>query len=138
MTVRARRRSTVEDVTLMRRADEIRWSLDEPEPATREPAVAVNPPSGLTASRADLVVWWRWRFAVLEVENASVRDLLIQALGESQGYRAVLQAALDALREQARRHDRLGEQHRRLRDEYRSHRERVLGDEHRTGRRTEV
>ena len=45
MTVRARRRSAV-DVTLMLRADEIRWSLDEPEPATREPAVAVNPPRG--------------------------------------------------------------------------------------------
>ena len=122
----------------MLRADEIRWSLDESEPATREPAVAVNPPSGLTASRADLVVWWRWRFAVLKAESARVRDLLIQALGESQGYRAVLQAVLDALHELGRRHNRLRDQHRRLRDEYRRHRERVLRGEHRTGRRTEV
>ena len=112
----------------MLRADEIRWSLDEPEPATREPAVAVNPPSRLTASRADLVVWWRWRYAALEAENARLAGLLVQALGESQGYRAVLQAVLDALHELGRRHNRLRDQHRQLRDEYRSHRERVLRD----------
>ncbi len=97
MTVRVRSRSAVEDVTLMRRADEIRWSLDEPESATREPAVAVNPLSGLTASRADLVVWWRGRYAALEGERARVAALFVQALSEAQGYRAVSQAALDAL-----------------------------------------
>ncbi len=129
MTVRARSRSAVEDVTLMLRADEIRWSLDEPEPATREPAVAVNPPSGLTASRADLVVWWRWRYAALEAENARVGDLLVQALSESQGYRAVLRVALDALRKQARQHDRLRDQHHRLRAEYRHLRETLLRDD---------
>ncbi len=123
-------------MTPMLRADDSRWSLDEPELSPCHPAEDVGPPSGLTASRADLVIWWRRRFAVLEAENARVRDLFIQALGESQGYRAVLQAALDALHTQWQRHDRLREQHRRLRDEYRSHRERVLRDEHRAGRRT--
>ncbi len=138
MTARARSRSAVEDMTLMLRADEIRWSLDEPEPATREPAVAVKPPSRLTASRADLVTWWRWRYSTLKAENARLADLLGQALGEAQSYRQVLQACLDASQEQGRRHDRLREQHRRLRDEYRSHGERVLRGEQRTGRRTEV
>ena len=123
----------------MLRANEIRWALDDPEqPATCHVAADIGPPSGLTASRADLVIWWRWRFATLEAENARVGDLLVQALGESQGYRAVLQAALDALREQARRHDRLREQHRGLRVEYRSHRARVLRDEQRAGRRNAV
>ena len=124
---------------MMLRVGEIRWSLDDPEqPAACHVAADVGPPSGLTASRADLVIWWRWRYAALEAENARVGDLLVQALGESQGYRVVLQAALDALREQAGRHDRLCEQHRRLRDEYRSHRESVLHDEQRAGRRTPV
>ena len=131
MTVRARSRSAVEDVTLILRADEIRWSLDEPEPATREPAVAVNPPSGLTASRADLVTWWRWRYAMLTAENALVSDLLVQAIGEAQGYRVVLQAALDALHTQEHQHARLREQHRRLHDAYRDHRARVLRDDRR-------
>ncbi len=126
-------------MTVMLRADEIRWSLaDADQPAACHVAEDVSPPSRLTASRADLVIWWRWRYAALEAENARAGDLLVQALGESQGYRAVLQAALDALGKQARQHDRLSEQHRRLRDEYRSHRERVLRDEQRTGRRTEV
>jgi len=129
MTVRARSRSGVEDVTLILRADEIRWSLDEPEPATREPAVAVNPPSGLTASRADLVVWWRWRYAALDGERARVVAQFVRALSEAQGYRAVLQAVLDALHELGRRHKRLRDQHRQLRDEYRSHRELVLRDD---------
>ena len=112
---------------MMLRVGEIRWSLDDPEqPAACHVAADVGPPSGLTASRADLVVWWRWRYAALGAENAGLADLLVQALGEAQGYRQVLQAALDALCEQACRHGRLREQHRRLRDEYRSHRERVL------------
>jgi len=124
-------------MTLMLGADEIRWSLGDPEqPAACRVAEDVGPPSGLTASRADLVIWWRWRYAALEAENARGDDLLVQALGESQGYRAVLRAALDALRTQARRHDRLSEQHRRLRDEYRSRRERVRRTEARAGRAT--
>ena len=111
-------------------ADEIRWSLAEPgQTAERQVAEDVRAPSGLTASRADLVTWWRWRYALLKAENARVGDLLAQVLGESQGYRVVLQASLDALREQACRHDRLREQHRRLRAEYRSHRESVRRDE---------
>ena len=125
-------------MTPMQRADEIRWSLDEPELAPCHPSEDVGRPSGLTASRADLVTWWRWRYAALKAENGRVGDLLIQALGESQGYRAVSQAAVDALHEQARRHDRLREQHHRLRDEYRSHRARVLRDEQRAGRRPAV
>jgi len=120
-------------------ADEMRWSLgDHRQPTARYVAEDVSLPLGLTASRADLVVWWRWRYAALGAENAGLADLLLQALGEAQGYRQVLQAALDALCEEACRHGRLREQHRRLRDEYRSHRERVLRDEQRTGRRIEV
>ena len=123
----------------MLRADEICWSLADPgQPAACHVAEDVGPPAGLTASHDDLVIWWRWRYAALEAENARVGDLLVQALGESQGYRAVLQAALDVLHEQAGRHDRLREQHRRLRDEYRGHRERALRDEHRASRRTSV
>ena len=119
-------------MTATLRADEIRWSLADPEPpAASHVPEDLSPPSGLTASRADLVIWWRWRYAVLKAENARVGDLLVQALGESQGYRAVLQAALDALRTQARRHDRLLEQHHHLRDEYRRFRERVLRDDRR-------
>ena len=126
-------------MTVMLRADEIRWSpADSAQPAACHVAEDVGPPSGLTASRTDLVIWWRWRYAVLKAENARVGDLLAQALGESQGYRVVLQAALDALQEQAHQHDQLREQHRRLRDEYRSHRERVLRDEPGAGRRTAV
>ena len=126
-------------MTVMPRADEIRWSLaDCPQPAACHVAEDVGLPSGLTGSREDLVIWWRWRYAVLQAENARVGDLLAQALSESQGYRVVSQAALDALREQALRHGRLQDQHRRLRDEYRSHRERVLQDEQRAGRRTSV
>ena len=60
----------------------------------------VGPPSGLTASRQDLVIWWRWRYAVLQAENAKVSALLDQVLGETQGYRVALQVALDALHEQ--------------------------------------
>ena len=88
-----------------------------------------DPPQSLTASRADLVTWWRWRYATLEADNSRLDDLLVRALGESQGYRAAMQAAIDALRELGRRHDRLDEQHRRLREEYRGHRERVLRDD---------
>ena len=124
-------------MTVMLHVNEIRWSLDDPgQPAACHVAEGVGSPSGLTASRADLVIWWSWRYSELLSENARVGNLLVQALGESQGYRAVLQAALDALHEQGRRHDRFREQHRRLQDEYRSHRERVLRDEHRAGRRT--
>ena len=125
-------------MTVMLRADEIRWSLSDPgQPAAPHVAEDVGPPSGLTGSHEDLVIWWRWRYAALEAENARVGDLLVQALGESQGYRAVLHAALDALHEQARQQVRLREQHRRLRDEYRNHRERALRDEQQAGRRTE-
>ena len=124
-------------MTVMLRANEINWSLaDSAQPAARHVAADVGPPSGLTSSRADLVILWRSRYAALEAEQARVGDLLAQALGESQGYRVVLQAALDALREQARQHDRLCEQHHRLRDEYRRHRQRTRRDVPRAGRRT--
>jgi hypothetical protein len=99
-------------------------------------AISVGPPLGLTGSRQDLVIWWRWRYAVLQAENAKVSNLLDQVLGETQGYRVALQVACDALREQACRHDRLREQHRSLRDEHRSHRERSRRNEQRAGRRT--
>ena len=138
MIVDDRDRLIAEPATPMLSADDIRWSLDEPELSPCHPVEDVGPPSGLTASRADLVVWWRWRYAALGAENAGLADLLVQALGEAQGYRQVLQAALDALCEEACRHGRLREQHRRLRDEYRSHRERVLRDEQRAGRRNAV
>ena len=105
--------------------DEIQWELDEPEPTPCHVAEDIGPPSGLTASRADLVIWWRWRYTALEAENARMADLLVQALGEAQGYRQVLHEALDALYTQGHRHDRLREQHSRLRNEYRSHRERA-------------
>ena len=69
-------------MALMVRADEIRWSLADPEqPAACHIAEDVGPPSGLTASRQDLVIWWRWRYAALKAENARVIDLLAQALG---------------------------------------------------------
>ena len=56
-------------MTVMLRADEIRWSLaDSDQPAACRMAEDVGPPSGLTASRADLVIWWRWWYAVLEAE----------------------------------------------------------------------
>ena len=122
-------------MAVMFQVDEICRSLDGPEPPPCYPAQDDGPPPGLTNSRADLVTWWRWRYAALKAKNASLADLLVQALGEGQGYRAVLQAALDALRKQARRHDCLHEQHRRLRDEYRSYRERVRPTEQRAGRR---
>ena len=93
--------------------------------------MAVNPPSGLTASRADLVAWWRWRYAALDGKRARVAALFVQALSEAQCYRAVVQAVLDALHELGRRHNRLRDQHRQLRDEYRSYRERVLRDDRR-------
>ncbi len=71
-------------MTATLRADEIRWSLADPgQPAACHVAEDVGPPSGLTASRADLVIWWRWRYVALEAENARVRDLFVQALGES-------------------------------------------------------
>ena len=121
----------------MLRADALRWSLGDPEqPAACRVAEDVGPPSGLTASRADLAIWWHWRYAALEAENARLAGLLVQALGESQAYRAVLQAALDVLRQQARRHDRLSEQLGRLRDKYRSRRDRVRPTEQRAGRGT--
>ncbi len=124
-------------MTVMLRADEICWLLADPgQPAVCHVAEDVGPPPGLTDSRADLVIWWRWRYAALKAESARLADLLVQVLSESQGYRAVLQAALDALREQARQHDRLSEQHCRLQDEYRSHGERVRPTEQRAGRGT--
>ena len=105
-------------------AEDIRWSLDEVEPAPcHQPAPAL--PQGLTASRADLITWWRWRYAALEVEKARVGDLLVQGLTEAQAYRQVLQAALDAL------HDLTDTTHRQrrtivhLRDEIRRLREPV-------------
>ena len=115
-------------MTALLKADEIRWSIDEPEPAILSTATesVVGSPQGLTASRADLVTWWRWRYTTLEAELARTEDLLVRSLSEASGYRAVSQAALGALHEQAHQHDRLREQHRRLRDEYRDHRERAM------------
>ncbi len=82
----------------MLRADEIRWALDDPEqPAACHVAEDVGPPLGLTASRADLVTWWRWRYSTLQAENARVGDLLVEALTDAQAYREVTLAALDAL-----------------------------------------
>ena len=125
-------------MTVMLHVDEICWSLADPrQPAACHVAEDVGPPAGLTASHDDLVIWWRWRYAALEAENARVGDLLVQALGESEAYRAVLQAALDVLHEQAGRHDRLREDHGKLRDEYRSQREQAVRDEQRAGRRRE-
>ena len=110
----------------MLRVDEIRWSLDDPEqPAACHVAEDVGPPSGLTASRADLVIWWRWRYAALEAENARVGDLLVQALGESQGYRSVSQAALDTLHDLTETTCQQRRTIARLRDEIRSLREPV-------------
>ena len=100
-------------------ADEIRWTLDEREPAPCRPAEDVGPPPGLTASRADLVVWWRWRYAELESENARAVDLLVQALGEAQDYRQVLRAALDILHNLTHKTRRQQQVVTRLRDEIR-------------------
>ena len=117
-------------MTVMLCVDEIGWTLDADLEPARHVAEAVGPPpSDLTDSRADLVLWWRWRYSTLRAVNARLADLLGQALSEAQGYRQVLQACLDASQEQGRRHDRRREQHSRLRDEYRSHRERVLRDD---------
>ena len=114
-------------MTLMLRAEEIRWSLDDPEqPAARHVAQAVSPPSGLTASRADLVTWWRWRFAGLENENARVGDLLVQAIGEAQGYRQTLQAAIDAMNDLTDTTRRQRQTIAHLRDERRHFRERDM------------
>jgi|TARA_B100001971_G_C17931305_1_gene402848 hypothetical protein len=73
----------------------------------------------LTASRADLVVWWRWRYAELESENARAVDLLVQALGEAQDYRQVLRAALDILHNLTHTTRRQQQVVTRLRDEIR-------------------
>ena len=82
------------ELGMMLRADEVRWSLDDPEqPPACHVAEDVGPPSGLTASRADLVTWWRWRYSTLKAENARLADLLGQALSEAQGYRQALQAS---------------------------------------------
>ena len=89
-------------------------------------AVEYIQPEGLTASRADLVRWWQWRYSVLTAENARLGDLVVQAIGEASGYRQVLQAALDTVREQRCERDRLRKQHHRLREEYRDHRARVM------------
>ena len=125
--------------TVMPRANEMTWTLaDSTQPAASHVAEDVGPPSGLTASRADLVTWWRWRYAAIEADNARMNDRLVQALGESQAYREMLQVALDTQREQAGRHRHLCEQHRRLQDEYRSHREAGLRDEPGANRRNEV
>ena len=118
--------------------DDIRGAVDEPVPATcgNQPEFG-PPPEGLTASRADLVIWWRWRYSTLKAENARLAAQLDQVLNEAQGYRALLQAALDTQHEQGHRHDRLRDQHHRLRDEYRNHRKRVIGaDQQQHGRRT--
>ena len=75
----------IEPVT-MPDVDEIRWSIAEPDPAT-PPITVVGPPTGLTDSRADLVAWWRWRFARLKAENSRMEDLLIRAISDATGYR---------------------------------------------------
>ena len=126
-------------MTLMLGVDEISRSLAGPgQPAAWRGAEDVCPPQGLTASRAHLVVWWRWRYARLEAKTSRLEDLLVQVLGEAQGYRRALHAALDVLHQRVRQHDRLREQDRRLRDEYRSYRERVLRHDHRAGHRNET
>ena len=111
---------------LLLRADEIRWSLDEPEPMPCHVAVdGWRPRAGLTGSRADLVTWWRWRYAALEAENARVGDLLAQVLSESQGYRSVSQAALAALHDLTETTCQQRRTIARFRDEIRSLREPV-------------
>ena len=116
----------------------IRWTLeDDAELAPGHPVEDVDPPPPFGSnSRGGLAAWWQWRYAALLAENVRLDDLIVQVLGESQSYRALLQSAFDALHEQKHQHDSLREQHRRLRDEYQSHRERVLRDEHRHGRGT--
>jgi len=104
----------------MLRANEIPWARDDPEqPAACRVAEDVGPPSGLTASRADLVTWWRWRYSTLKAENARVGDLLVEALIDAQAYRELLQAALDALSELTYTTDRQSRTIARLRDEFR-------------------
>ena len=105
-------------------AEDIRWSFDEPEPALcHQPAPAL--PQGLKASRADLVTWWRWRYAALEAEHARVGELLVQALSEAQSYRQVSQAALDALHDLTDMTRRQRQTIARVRDEIRRLREPV-------------
>ena len=99
---------------------------DVPESAACRVTEDVGPPAGLTDNRADLVTWWRWRYSTLESDSARSFTLLVQALGEAQGYRQALQAALGVLHEQAGQLDRLRNQNNRLRDEYRRFRERVM------------
>ena len=99
------------------RADEIRWSLAGPEPEPRHPAEHIAPPPRLTASRADLVAWWRWRYAALEAEQTRTANLLVQALGEAQSYRQVSQSALDALHDLTQTTRRQSQMIVRLRDE---------------------
>ncbi|HJN17463.1 MAG TPA: hypothetical protein QGH10_18300 [Armatimonadota bacterium] len=83
---------------MMPKLDEIRWSLEEPgPPLPRHVALDVGPPPAGLNSRANLVAWWRWRYASLDRENARLGDLLVQVLSEAQSYRQVSQASLDAL-----------------------------------------
>lgn len=113
-------------MTELLRIDDIRWTIDQPEPAPCHVAEPVDLPPVGSNTRADLASWWRWRPATLEGEDTQLGDLLVTALTEAQNYRQVVQAALGALHEQGRRHDRLEEQHSRLRGEYREHRARVM------------
>ena len=70
------------------------------------------------------------------------RDLTLSELVDNEHYlarvlasvRQLLHLALEQAHEKGRQLERLREQHRSLRDEYRRHRERVLHDEH-AGRR---
>ena len=106
--------------------DEVRWTLDDPEPASCHVAEDIDPPQGLTASRADLVAWWRWRYATLDRERAQLADLFVQALGEAQSYRTLTHAALDTVYHVTDTTDRQRRTITRLRDEYRRFRERVM------------
>ena len=56
-------------------------------------------------------------------------DSEYQLARELAAVRQLLHIALGQLHEQGLRHDRLRDQHQRVRDEYRSHRERVLHGE---------
>ena len=80
----------------------------------------VDPPAGLTDSRADLVTWWRWRYSMLQAENVMVGDLLVEALTDAQAYRDVSQAALDALSGLTQMTRRQSQTIVRMRDELRS------------------
>ena len=107
------------------RSDEIRWSIEPDSPMPCPVVPGVVPPSGLTASRADLVTWWRWRYAVLKAENDQKEALLVRAITEAQSYREVLRAALVALNDATKTTRRQRETIARSRDEVRGLRKAV-------------